>query len=617
MNKTSILIKYSLSRIILWMLMSLTLAAPANGAKAPQDNGQYLSPLALAADKKGKILYVAQHTAKQVAVFNIGTGKVTKTVSLPDRPNGLVLSPDGSQLYVTCDTTGGKVYQINSKTLKVSNTIAAGHTPLSPAIGPNGKKLYVCNRFNNNLSVIDLAANKEIKRIPVTREPVAAALTPDGNLLLVANHLPAGPADADYTAAVISAIDTKSEKLIATIELPNGSTGLRGVCISPDGKHAYLTHLLARYQLPTTQLERGWMNTNALSVIDVAQRKLVNTVLLDDANLGAANPWAVACTPNGKYICVSHAGTHEISVIDRTGLLDKLTKTETPADVPNDLTFLATGGLRRRIKLQGNSPRGLCIVKNKVYVAEYFTDSLGVAQINPKTNLQPQSLLLGRKKPLSVERKGEMLFHDAKFCYQQWQSCASCHPDGRSDGLNWDLMNDGIGNPKNVKSMLLAHKTPPAMITGIRPNAEAAVRSGIKHIQFAVLPETDAEAIDEYLKSLKPVVSPYLIDGKMSEAAERGRSLFEQAGCGFCHSAPLYTDLKPYNVGTGKQNEPDRKLDTPTLIEVWRTAPYLYDGRATTIKEVLTRYNIKDTHGSTSKLNEGQIRDLAEFILSQ
>jgi hypothetical protein len=43
--------------------------------------------------------------------------------------------------------------------------------------------------------------------------------------------------------------------------------------VSPDGRFAYVTHTLGRYQLPTTQLERGWMNTNALSIIDVGRRQ--------------------------------------------------------------------------------------------------------------------------------------------------------------------------------------------------------------------------------------------------------------------------------------------------------------------------------------------------------
>ena len=71
-----------------------------------------------------------------------------------------------------------------------------------------------------------------------------------------------------------------------TIRLPNGSSSVRGICISPDGKQVYVTHILSRYQMPTTQLDRGWMNTNTLSIIDVQTKKLLNTVLLDDVDLG-------------------------------------------------------------------------------------------------------------------------------------------------------------------------------------------------------------------------------------------------------------------------------------------------------------------------------------------
>ena len=49
----------------------------------------------------------------------------------------------------------------------------------------------------------------------------------------------------------------------------------------------------------------------------------------------------------------------------------------------------------------------------------------------------------------SAEGRGNMYFHDATLGFQGWQSCASCHPnDARADGLNWDLLNDGLGNPK-------------------------------------------------------------------------------------------------------------------------------------------------------------------------
>ncbi|NQT91693.1 MAG: hypothetical protein HQ559_02950, partial [Lentisphaerae bacterium] len=83
-----------------------------------------------------------------------------------------------------------------------------------------------------------------------------------------------------------------------------------------------------------------------------------------------------------------------------------------------------------------------------------------------------RTIALGPKRKLTAVRRGEMLFNDADMCFQKWQSCASCHPDVRTDGLNWDLLNDGMGNPKNTKSLFLSHKTPPVMITGVRDKAE-------------------------------------------------------------------------------------------------------------------------------------------------
>ena len=602
-------------------LVCVLTAAASTGA----NEGNYLSPLTLVADNQGKTLYIAEETAGQIAIFDIAAGKVTKTIAIPDRPNGLVLAPDGRMLYVTAAAPKGRVHIIDLQVGKVVSTLPAGHTPCAPVVSPDGKSLYVCNRFNNNVQAYDLTSNNAVAEIPVAREPVAAAITPDGKLLFVANLLPAGASDQDYVSAEVSVIDTAANQVTASIRLPNGSMSLQDICVSPDGKHAYVTHILARYQLPTTQLERGWMNTNALSIIDVPTKTLINTVLLDDIDLGAANPWGVAVTDDGKYICVAHAGTHQLSVIDRAGLGDKLAKvaagekvsdaSSSADDVPNDLSFLV--GLRRRLNLTGNGPRGLVVIGTKAYAAEYFTDTLGAVDINPDARPVAESLALGEKKPLTVARKGEMFFHDATLCFQKWQSCSSCHPGrGRVDALNWDLLNDGLGNPKNTKSLLLAHKTPPAMAAGVRGDAEDAVRAGIRHIQFAVRPEEDAVAIDEYLKSLQPLPSPYLVDGKLREAAERGRNVFEKANCAECHPAPLYTDLKKYNVATGIDREEDMLFDTPTLIETWRTAPYLHDGRAATMKEVLTTHNHDDKHGQTSDLTDEQIDELALFILS-
>jgi cytochrome c peroxidase len=140
------------------------------------------------------------------------------------------------------------------------------------------------------------------------------------------------------------------------------------------------------------------------------------------------------------------------------------------------------------------------------------------------------------------------------------------------------------------------------------------VRAGIKYIQFAVRPEEDAQAIDAYLMSLEPDPSPYLVKGKLTKSALRGKKLFNEAGCLICHPPPLFTDLKMYNVETGTGQDKGKDFDTPTLREVWRTAPYMHDGRAATMHDVLTSHPPAAIRGKTYTTKEKD--ELAEYILS-
>jgi mono/diheme cytochrome c family protein len=384
-----------------------------------------------------------------------------------------------------------------------------------------------------------------------------------------------------------------------------------------------VTHTLARYQLPTTQLDRGWTSCNNLTVIDVRTGKFIATVPLDDINRGVANPWALAWTADGRNLCVSQAGSHDVTVIDFPALIAKLNRVAAARKPPpvnhvyNDLGFLE--GLSVRLDLRGKGPRCMAMVGWHAYIGEYFSDSLTVLDINAiGTPLGPivKVVPLGPKQEITAVRKGEMLFNDGKRCFQSWLSCATCHPDGRADGFRWDLLNDGLQNPKKTKSLVGAHKTAPSMVTGVRPSAEAAVRARIRTGLFATWPEADAAAVDAYLKSLKPIRSPYLVGGNLSASARRGKGLFAQARCASCHKGPYLTDMKKYDLGTGERINRNVKFDTPTLREVWRTAPYLHHGRAVSIMGVLTKFNPGDKHGVTSKLTKKQLADLAAYVLS-
>lgn len=632
------------------LLAAIAWSCLAPAALLAAEAGKYVGPIDVVASPDGKSLFVVAADAGQVLVVDVAGGNVTKTIACPTAPTGLAVAADGTKLYVTCTGAKGAVCVVDVASGQIAATIPVGHTPCAPVLLPGGKRLFVCNQFNNDVSVIDLEANKETARVKAIREPAGSAVTPNGSLVFVTNLLPVDPSDSYNVAAEVTVIDAGSLET-TKIRLPNGSSSVHEVCVSPDGAYAFVAHILSRYQMPTTQLERGWMNTNALSVIDVAEKKLLNTVLLDDIDLGAAVPWAVAMTADGKSIIVSHASTHELSVIDAAGLITKLKgmpktieeakaagrydtqgsySSVTVEDVPNDLAFLVD--LRRRVQLRRggpwglvkdegpriNGPRGLDVIGTKIYTAVYFSDLIAVVDLEDKSYYPVKLIPLGPEPQLTVQRRGEMFFHDADLCFQHWQSCSSCHPNARVDALNWDLLNDGLGTPKNNKSMLYVHRTPPAMSQGVRESAEVAVRAGITHIQFAVRPEEDAVAIDEYLKTLQPVPSPYLVDGKLSAAAERGKALFvgQRLDCKSCHPEPLYTDQKLHDVGSKGQYDRSSEFDTPTLIESWRTSPYMHDGHHTTIQELLKADKHGKEAGDVESLTDQEIADLAEFVLS-
>ena len=575
------------------------------------------------------LLIVADKTENQLIIYAIDDNSHKITLALSGEPTGLALSDDQSKLYVTCNDSTNTIYQYHTNNWKRDIVYFADNGACSPVVNSNNDRLYVLNRFDHSLSVCDLERKKEIASLALSREPIAAALTLDEMFLFIANHLPAGPAISDQVAAVVQVVNTRGLHLVKDIVLPNGSTNVKDICLSPDGAYIFVSHILGHYQLPTTQLERGWIVNNVLTIIDVKKQAIHETVILDNIDLGAANPWGIAFS-KGAQLLVAHSGTHEISVIEYEEMMNRIEKhrqrtiepygsdSEIGANVSIsfDMTFLS--GIRKRVKISGIGPRQITTVGNNAYIANYFSNTISVVPMAEKDIKETRVVELGEvalEDKMDGVRRGELIFHDATRCFQGWQSCATCHPDARVDGLNWDLLNDGVGNPKNTRSMLLAHKTPPAMSLGVRASAEVAVRAGFKHILFSVVSEEEANSVDFYLQSLKPLQNKQTNN---QASILNGKRIFysSESLCVNCHKGELYTDLNQYDVGTISPFDNQTVFDNPSLIELWRTAPYLHDGRAATIKDVLTTFNPSDRHGTTSHLSEQEIADLEAYLLS-
>jgi DNA-binding beta-propeller fold protein YncE len=525
------------------------------------------------------------------------------------------------------------VAQVNARTGEVLRRFVVGPKPVGVAVAPKKGLLVVCDYGLHLVSIVDLKAGKERSRSTCGKHPYFVAVTPDEGTAVVGNLIPAGPATDPASSAVISLIDLDSGRNVKNVPLPGSSSNVRQVRISADGRWAYVVHTQGRTTLPTTQVERGWINTNALSILDLSARQWYATVLLDTVDEGAADPWGIALAPNGQIAWVTLAGVQQMARIE----LAKL-HTYLAADNPDqrralayDLSALYTAGLLSRTTLAAQCPRGLALSADgkQLAVAGYYSGE--VLLLDPERRRVTKTISLGAQGPPDAARRGEFVFHDARHCFQYWLSCSTCHPDGRADGMNWDLVNDGLGNPKNARSLLWSHKTPPVMSLGVRESMEEAAEKGFQFIQFREIDSGDLQAVQAYLRSLEPEASPWLVAGRhwapkrellrlgtLSEKARQGKRLFEDAkvGCVRCHPAPLFTSLETHDVGTRHELDRTGRFDTPTCIELWRTGPYLHDGSAVTLKDVLTTMNPDGKHGQTSHLSKDAIDALVEYLLS-
>jgi DNA-binding beta-propeller fold protein YncE len=549
----------------------------------------------------GERFVLANKGTKTVTIID-KTGKTLNVWSFEEPVTGMCLG--GGRLYITSSYGHGWLTSVDPVSGKAGFKTETGMGACSPVVNNEGSRIYVFNQFKAAVSEVDAISGKILRVTRVLREPVAGVLTPDGKYLFVNNSLPAQRADLEYVTSEVSVIDLLNFEVVRNVKLENGSNALRGICISTDGRYVYVSHNLGRFQVPTSQLNQGWMNTNAISIIDVQTLNFVGSMLLDEPDRGAAGIWGIASSDDQLF--VTHSGTHDISIIDQKIMRERLENYPDKKTLSYDLRFMYD--IRKRLPLVGNGPRNLSISNGKLLIPTYFSDTLNILDIASEAI---SVISYNPKRVESSENTGERVFNDASWCYQNWQSCNGCHPgDARTDAMNWDLMNDGIGNPKNCKSLLYSHVTPPSMISGIRANAELAVHAGFKFIQFSDIPGTLLECVNTYLKSLRPLPSPYLVNDVLSDKAVNGRKVFEKMRCDECHGGVYFTDMKQHRIGD--KIEFEAGWDTPTLIEVWRSAPYLYDGRSATLKEVFSVYK----HGITEKVSERDIDELVEYVNS-
>ena len=332
-------------------------------------------------------------------------------------------------------------------------------------------------------------------------------------------------------------------------------------------------------------------------------------------------PWDVALARDDTELWVVNAASNDLSVLN----ISNPTSPSRVAHIP-----------------VGDNPRGIVFSPDgsTAYVNNTLAGTVSVIDANTYT---VTTVLTVTNIPLPpVLLHGKRLFHSSArpdLAQARWISCNTCHIEGEHDGRTWLLQYTGevpVGATpvitRNTTSLLGMIETYP-----LRWSAEwdesADSEFSIRFEQFGTGLIHDGEmhptlGTPNQGRSYDLDCLAAFIDGlavpprkhTLTPAERRGKAIFESAetGCATCHPALLYTDHQAHDVGTadayGEWFGPF--IDTPTLRFLYDSAPYLHDGSAATLRDVLTAANPDDEHGVTSHLTAEQIEDLVAFLLA-
>jgi len=591
----------------------------------------YFTPVAIAVTPDGSKALVAGRDANALARVDLATGRVMGRLSVGAGPHGIAVTRSGRTAYVSCRRSDS-IAVLDLDTSEVSATFPTGMDPCGIALDGDERTLYVANSLSDDISVIDVASGRELKRLAAGREPYAACASPDGSRILVANRLTNRVPYGAPPVSEITVIDTGRRRVLARPML-RGAHMAEDVAYVPRSGHVLSAVVRPRNLLPATQIAQGWVMVTALAIADPSVPGQVTQLPLDDMNRYYADPSGIAVAPNGRLAFVSHSGADCITVIDlerarrlvdRTPLADR--------DRLADDLALSREYIRARIPV-GTCPKAMALTPDglTLCVANMLDDTLTL--IDTERLVVDRVVELGEARPVSLLRRGERVFSDAGHSYQGKLSCRSCHPDGRLDGLTYDLQPDGIGrNILDNRTLIGIRNTQPYKWTG--RNASLYVQCGPRFAKWLMraepIPFDDLNALVTYIESLEPHRRPpgSKMGGELTPAQRRGKALFGRTTtndgraialgdrCDTCHVGPRFTDGLSHDVGSAAPTDTVTEFDTPHLPGIRFSGPYLHDGRAGSLEGIWTLHNPEDRHGVTNDMRKDELNDLVEYLRS-
>lgn len=270
--------------------------------------------------------------------------------------------------------------------------------------------------------------------------------------------------------------------------------------------------------------------------------------------------------------------------------------------------------------------------------------------VDQSTKLVAEIPLVSSEKLSAEVLRGKQIFanaEDKRMASEGYLSCSSCHFDGFEDGLVWDFTDRGEG-VRNTISLLGRRGTGHGRVHWSAnfdeiQDFDGPIRvhqAGLGFIPLEIYQvgtrseslgdpkaglDSDLDALAAYVTSLGSIPrSPFRkSDGTLTDDAALGRATFLELGCDSCHKGDDFTDSSEgvlHDVGTLTELSGQRLgaeltgLDTPTLLGIWQTPPYLHDGSAPTLRDVLTTRNAEGAHGQTAGLSEAELDQLVAYL---
>lgn len=614
-------------------------------------------PKAFAPVQSSTIIRLEGQQTEQIAVVSTDSNEVMILERKPDNTFAVLrrlqtkahprtLAQSGNWLVVACQDADTLHFLALDGTSTHALSLAHGARPYG--VVAVGKKVYATLQGKGQVLVVsfDGDAPSIETRHDVVQDARGLALLPDGRLLVSRWRSPMKQGEVvalDVASGNTSVWPLQFDNQNASdTEIGGVPNYLNQVLVDPSGKQLVLPSLQANV--------RDGLARNGTRVRDdTTLRGIVSTISL----------------PSGKEnfqkrLQFDSRGFLSAGVFSSRG--DFLFVVARGAQTVERIDMLS--GVRSGTIFQvGYAPEGLVLSKDDRFLFVNASLSREVVVYDVRSfDQQPTpvaKLRIPTKEPLSsVVLRGKQLFNDSsdiRLSKENYIACAHCHLEGDSDRLVWDFTQRGEGLRNTISLLGRAGADGPIHWSGnfdeihdfehdIRDEfggkglmTDAQFQKGTRSQTLGdpkagVSPDLDAMAA--YVASLATHrKSPFrAADGKLTDSARRGKLLFasSETKCTTCHTGTRLTDsafVKPgepllHDVGTLKPTSGKRLhgtlkgIDTPTLHGLWNGAPFLHDGSAPTLRDVLTTHNAKDTHGKTSHLTSEQISDLIAYLQS-